>query len=357
MSNFLKKQKQKIIVALAAIIMGLTGIPMLPVMAVDYTTDTIVPIVETPKVTTNGKRLGKVSPGDVIEFKVTDNMRLAYIFYAKDKFADTSRDGYVDVTDTNVKEYTYRYTVPQGETGLHEIRVAGVDYNSKMSNWTTVTYYVVPSGGNLTEDTAGPALTKYPKHESKVVSNQKITIGYQDETDIYYIGYKWVNEETLRAEGKLDASGNIDSYLTQHPEYYSQNSTIVWKPNLAKDGGISQTQVTPPSTGNWYLFMHARDGANNISEGRYAKLFVKNDITPPIITLTDANKTQYVKISEGYKEVGVTAYDEYDGKNISVSIDSSDVENAIRNAEIRECTVNYTAVDANGNVSTAQYIQ
>lgn len=103
-------------------------------------------------------------------------------------------------------------------------------------------------------------------------------------------------------------------------------------------------EIPPSPNGNYYLWVVAADRKGNqviAKGGAYI-----SDNTAPVITINGANPSQ-LRIGDVYTDPGATAIDNLDG-NVPVTVTT----NLIPSVE-GLYTVTYTAVDSNGNTSTA----
>ncbi len=106
-------------------------------------------------------------------------------------------------------------------------------------------------------------------------------------------------------------------------------------------------EIPPSPNGNYYLWVVAADRKGNqiiAKGGAYI-----SDNTAPVITMNGANPSQ-LRIGDVYTDPGATAIDNLDG-NVPVTV----ITNLMPSVE-GLYTVTYTAVDSNGNTSTATRI-
>ena len=389
MSNFFKKHKQKIIIAATTVVMGMTGATMLPMTQVQATGTTVAnngtlttdkPVVEKPETTVDGKDLGKVLAGDEIQFKIRSKSPILLFRYQKDRFNKSASYIPIDVKESenqrDGEEYTYvyTYTIPQGEKGLHELCVTATNKVGKPSSLMRITYYVVDSFTG--EDKTPPVKTTLPVSGSNVLLSQKtVTIGITDETELYYAYYKWASEEEINNLLTSAGETELDSYLKKNSSYYTDSKAKkIWYSNwhdssynsdkeklsIAANGEY-RLDLTLPGVGNWYLFVCSRDGANNLADGQYLRLHVRNDFTAPTITLNRPNP-EYIRLDLGntYNEnrdgAYATAFDAYDNENKDVSFEIRNeageiVTDSVINT-VGKYTVTYTAeADNDGNIA------
>ena len=89
--------------------------------------------------------------------------------------------------------------------------------------------------------------------------------------------------------------------------------------------------------------MYARDGANNISEGYYTKVTIK-DMIAPTLTLNGSDKVD-VPLNGTFTDPGATFNDNYDAQKIVYANEKLDT------SKVGPQVLTYTATDAAGNKS------
>ncbi len=337
MSDFLKTQR-KVLISVIITITILLGMPIVISAAADTTAPVVVP---QPIAEGSTRTAGEVLVGTDLKFKITDDTKVVGVYYTWNKHLEpssTKKPTAVRV-DGSPKETIWSIKAPS-EPGLWELSIFawdGINQSLEIAiPYKTVEKLSVP------EDTTMPELVLKPT-SAIVKAGDKIPVSFTDETDIYFISYRWV-------EGT-------------EPELkdFQTNSTKIYKP---QDGKTDVTIPTKP--GIYYLQWYAKDFSNIISKGYYAKLEVRTDIVAPTIKL-NGDSTIYLDISDKdtntyqYEDAGATYSDVFDGvENEPISkenIDVSDVNEAIKNKETRKALVIFTATDSNKNVrQKARYV-
>ena len=231
----------------------------------------------------------------------------------------------VTLLETLPKSYTF--TVPEvpTEPGLWELSIYAFDGTNTSYEYYFPYYIVNELSGQ--DDETEPKLVEHP-NDGVMKVNQDVKISFEDDTDIYYIAYKWVTEKE---------------------ESYVKNATMVYHP---KNGEI--TIKAPDIKGRYYLQWFAVDGSRVISTGYFVIIDVRNDVEPPEIKL-NGEDPQYIDISEGtYNDPGATAHDIYDNRDVEVTIDTSAVQDALNKKQTGEAKVKFTAKDSENNESTTE---
>ena len=345
MYNFIKKQKNKIIITLILIMMIIIGIPM--VVNGATTIPATMKLVSINGNTSRNKG-GKVEVGDELLFQITDDLaEVKTVEYRWNYHFDNNATVYKEYTSAT-KDPTFKLKIPSGKGrdngyGLLELNIVAYDPNN-ISQYLHIPFYVVNKYDKA--DTEGPVLKTWPASKT-VKIGEPLTFSFEDKpvndnanksTEIYKIGYKWVTEETYLA--------NPNDYYTTHIQY--GKDTITFKsgvpnfPTNIKDGDV------------YYLQMWAMDGSANNTEPNYWGRYVfKNDVTPPVI---NGASDQYIELKNVNSFVApiLTATDAYDnGKGLTVTpVANTDDVNAIKNAKdgrTEPYTITYTAKDSSGN--------
>ena len=242
--EFIKKLRNIIIVLTLVTIMIIATSPITVLGASDKN----VPVITAYQ---NG---GQLKPGQEIKFKIKDDTKISYIFYAWDR--RTQGNGYETFKLPNEQsEYEYTVKAPM-TTGLHEFSIAAQDQYGNISYWLNIPYTIVNEVSEVVDNTK-PTLIfdtengKYPYHESTISQEMPITLQAQDDSGIYYIAYKWTREIVQNDTG----------------------ATLVFNKTNSKS---FTTEITAPvESGDWFLLVYARDGANNVSNTYATKVTIK----------------------------------------------------------------------------------
>ena len=139
-------------------------------------------------------RGGKVLPGSTIKItaKDSDGDGIQKIVY----YWDEDRSNGNERTYNEVKStQTIEITAPTSE-GEHLLYVYAADVNGNVSKWVYEPFYVVTENVNVV-DTTKPIIdldaSTIPESGSVLSLGEQITIkARDDESGIYYIGYKWL---------------------------------------------------------------------------------------------------------------------------------------------------------------------
>ena len=281
MFDFIQNQKRKVIAIAMIIMMAITVFPISSLAA-----DT-----KAPTVTINVKS-GRIKNGTQLSFTIKDDSPLKVIYYQWDRNIDKNSEPQFHFFSESTTNYTFKLPASFSTLGLHELSIAARDDKGNMNKWIDIPYYVVAENVSSTYvDNVKPTFiinspTDYPYSGSTIAQGTKIKIKMQDENDIYWLGYKWVREL------------NLSDYAT--------GSTFVYKP------GSEFTFTAPQERGKWYLQFYAKDGASNISTGRWSEYTVA-DMVKPVLTL---NGPANVDVSQygTYNDPGASWTDNVDGK-------------------------------------------
>ena len=307
MSKLFKKSKNIIIAMIASMIM-VTASPAV-VFAAEDTTKPVV---------TEQQSAGEIQGGSELKFTITDDTKLAYVFYAWNRRIDGTAKTIVTVEGAPAK-YEFSIKAPT-EPGLYEFSIAAQDYSGNISYWKNIPYVVVEKLSGV-QDTEGPVFIfnapgEYPYNNSTIEQERPMTIRIQDNSGIYYVAYKWTRE--------------------YDPSDYATGATTVYNTNVLQI-------KAPKEPGVWYLQMYARDGANNISEGYYTKLTIKDKIAPTLTLNGEAEVD--VPLNGKYTDPGATFNDNYDAQKVVYANETIDT------SKVGKQTLTYTATDNAGNNS------
>ena len=307
MSKIINKSQKFIVTMLITIIITTIG----PIIAL-AATETNAPVV------TAKQSAGEIKVGSELKFNITDDTKLAYVFYAWNRRIDGNKKTIITLDD-EPKQYEFKTTAPT-KPGLYEFSIAAQDYYGNISYWTNIPYVVVDNPTGVV-DTTKPVFVfnvpdEYPYNNSTIAQEMPITLRASDDSGIYYMAYKWTRT--------LDQTD------------YATGATIVYNTNELKI-------KAPKETGDWYLQIYARDGANNISEGYYTKVTIK-DMIAPTLTLNGSDKVD-VPLNGTFTDPGATFNDNYDAQKIVYANEKLDT------SKVGPQVLTYTATDAAGNKS------
>ena len=307
MLKIINKSQKFIVTMLITIIITTIG----PIIAL-AATETNAPVV------TAKQSAGEIKAGSELKFNITDDTKLAYVFYAWNRRIDGNKKTIITLDD-EPKQYEFKTTAPT-KPGLYEFSIAAQDYYGNISYWTNMPYVVVDNPTGVV-DTTKPVFVfnvpdEYPYNNSTIAQEMPITLRASDNSGIYYMAYKWTRT--------LDQTD------------YATGATIVYNTNELKI-------KAPKETGDWYLQMYARDGANNISEGYYTKVTIK-DMIAPTLTLNGSDKVD-VPLNGTFTDPGATFNDNYDAQKIVYANEKLDT------SKVGPQVLTYTATDAAGNKS------
>ena len=307
MLKIINKSQKFIVTMLITIIITTIG----PIIAL-AATETNAPVV------TAKQSAGEIKAGSELKFNITDDTKLAYVFYAWNRRIDGNKKTIITLDD-EPKQYEFKTTAPT-KPGLYEFSIAAQDYYGNISYWTNIPYVVVDNPTGVV-DTTKPVFVfnvpdEYPYNNSTIAQEMPITLRASDNSGIYYMAYKWTRT--------LDQTD------------YATGATIVYNTNELKI-------KAPKETGDWYLQMYARDGANNISEGYYTKVTIK-DMIAPTLTLNGSDKVD-VPLNGTFTDPGATFNDNYDAQKIVYANEKLDT------SKVGPQVLTYTATDAAGNKS------
>ena len=307
MLKIINKSQKFIVTMLITIIITTIG----PIIAL-AATETNAPVV------TAKQSAGEIKAGSELKFNITDDTKLAYVFYAWNRRIDGNKKTIITLDD-EPKQYEFKTTAPT-KPGLYEFSIAAQDYYGNISYWTNMPYVVVDNPTGVV-DTTKPVFVfnvpdEYPYNNSTIAQEMPITLRASDDSGIYYMAYKWTRT--------LDQTD------------YATGATIVYNTNELKI-------KAPKETGDWYLQMYARDGANNISEGYYTKVTIK-DMIAPTLTLNGSDKVD-VPLNGTFTDPGATFNDNYDAQKIVYANEKLDT------SKVGPQVLTYTATDAAGNKS------
>ena len=307
MLKIINKSQKFIVTMLITIIITTIG----PIIAL-AATETNAPVV------TAKQSAGEIKVGSELKFNITDDTKLAYVFYAWNRRIDGNKKTIITLDD-EPKQYEFKTTAPT-KPGLYEFSIAAQDYYGNISYWTNIPYVVVDNPTGVV-DTTKPVFVfnvpdEYPYNNSTIAQEMPITLRASDDSGIYYMAYKWTRT--------LDQTD------------YATGATIVYNTNELKI-------KAPKETGDWYLQIYARDGANNISEGYYTKVTIK-DMIAPTLTLNGSDKVD-VPLNGTFTDPGATFNDNYDAQKIVYANEKLDT------SKVGPQVLTYTATDAAGNKS------
>ena len=188
MDNFIHKKRKKAVILLIITIMLLTGIPIF-----SLATDTKV-----PEITVNVKSARINRNKTVLSFTITDDSPLRTIYYKWDNNIVESQTQRKQLSGTTTTE-VFTMPIPADKKGLHEFSIAAEDNQGNISNWLDIPYYIVETDQEAYADGTIPEfITKapeYPYSGSHIKVGTSLTINMVDESDIYWIGYKWVTQK------------------------------------------------------------------------------------------------------------------------------------------------------------------
>ena len=260
--KFINKARKFIVILLVTIMVLATS--QMIVLGVD---DKVVPVV-TPR--QNG---GEVLPGQEIKFKVTDNTKVSYIWYAWNRRTKGEEPKCYELPNEQ-KEYEYTTNAPK-EPGLYEFSIAAQDHYGNVSYWLNIPYIVVNKLSGVV-DTKKPTFTfdtpnNYPYHNSTIPQEMEITLQAQDDSGIYYIAYKWTREIVKNDTG----------------------ATLVFNETNSKS--FTAKITAPEEPGYWYLLVYARDGANNLSSTYATGVTIKDTDYTALQGKVDSNEEKFVE--------------------------------------------------------------
>ena len=290
MFNFIKKQKQNIIITVIMITMMIIGIPL-------FASATTVTDTEVPTITINrGSEAGRVKTGTELSFTITDASEINYIFTQWDRHIDSSttmKRNYLEDGLDDYTTYNFKITIPfSDQLGLHELSIAAEDEHGNISNWLDIPYYVVDS--EVPEDYVDKEQVKftfntpddYPLEGTDISQGREIKILLEDENDIYVFFYKWVKD--------------------QKDEDYAKNAIAMYKP------GNEIIIKAPKDQGKYYLQFFAYDGADNPSK-KYWTSYNITDKQAPVVEL-NGSETMQIALGETFTDPGAKWTDNVDGE-------------------------------------------
>ena len=193
------------------------------------------------------QRAGEIKAGQELKFKITDDTKVSYIFYAWNRRTDGGKSTCIEL-EKEEPEYEFKINAPT-QPGLYEFSIAAEDYYGNTTYWMNIPYVVKNNLSGVQDNTAPEFIfntpNEYPYNDSTIPQEMPITIRAKDPSGIYYIGYKWTRELETKVTG----------------------ATLVYKKDTV--------QITAPKEqGVWYLILYARDGSNNLSECYYTRVTV-----------------------------------------------------------------------------------
>ena len=221
---------------------------------------------------------GKITKDTDLTFKIEDSDGIAWIYYGWDRHKNQTT-GY-EATVKGNGGTSQNYTIPKDkmptEPGLYEFSIRVADKNN---NFSSVQYipYVIVNEGDVSTDTDGlpkfsfdtkkdpeTGISKYPVVGATVKQGQTIKFNVYDESGIYYVGYNWL--KTPVESGYSSGATYLYDPHEHDPYNENQNSEIT-------------LQVPSNKTGEWYLYLFARDGANNVSGYQRTRVIIKEDFS------------------------------------------------------------------------------
>jgi len=262
------------------------------------------------------QRAGEIRAGQELKFKITDDTKVSYIFYAWNRRTDGGKSTCIEL-EKEEPEYEFKINAPT-QPGLYEFSIAAEDYYGNTTYWMNIPYIITNNLSGEQDNTAPEFIfntpNEYPYNDSTIPQEMPITIRAKDPSGIYYIGYKWTRELETKVTG----------------------ATLVYKKDTV--------QITAPKEqGVWYLILYARDGSNNLSECYYTRVTVKDQIAP---TLTLNGKAEVdVPLNGTFTDEGATFSDNCDATKIVYANEKVDT------SKVGEQILTYTATDNAGNVS------
>ena len=231
------KNSRKIIIAML-IVMIITAISPIIVLGAN---EKNLPVI-TPM-----QRAGEIKAGQELKFKITDDTKVSYIYYAWNRRTDGGKVNLIEL-EKEEPQYEFKINAPT-QPGLYEFSIAAEDYYGNTSYWMNIPYVVKNKLSGVQDNTAPEFIfntpSEYPYNDSTIPQGMPITIRAKDASGIYYIGYKWTRELQAQVTG----------------------ATIAYKKDTVKI-------TAPTEPGVWYLILYARDGANNMSECYYTRVTV-----------------------------------------------------------------------------------
>jgi len=246
MSKFLKKTKKIISTTIVLIAMVVTG--QIKTLAADITKPTVTP----------RQSAGEIKAGSELKFNIKDDDRITYIFYGWNRRMDKNKYE-MDTLATPAPEHEFKITAPT-KPGLYEFSIAAQDFTGNISTWLNIPYIVKDKLSGVVDNKAPEFIFNvengdYPYSNDEIEQGRKIKFSVKDDSEIYYIGYKWSKDEKSPS--------------------YTTGATYLFKQSV-----VEITAPTEP--GVWYLQLFARDGADNLSTNYYTRLIVKDKVAPTV---------------------------------------------------------------------------
>ena len=259
---------------------------------------------------------GQIKVGQELKFKITDDTKVSYVFYAWNRRTDGGKTTCIEL-EKEEPECEFKINAPT-QPGLYEFSIAAEDYYGNTTYWMNIPYVVKDKLSGVEDKTAPKFISEipseYPYNDSTIPQGMPITIRLKDDSGIYYIGYKWTRELEEKVTG----------------------ATVIYKKDTI--------QINAPNEpGDYYLIWYARDGANNLSDCYYTKVTVKDQIAPTLTLNGEAEVD--VPLNGTFTDEGATFSDNYDATKIVYANETIDT------SKVGEQILTYTATDNAGNVS------
>ena len=140
MLKIINKSQKFIVTMLITIIITTIG----PIIAL-AATETNAPVV------TAKQSAGEIKAGSELKFNITDDTKLAYVFYAWNRRIDGNKKTIITLDD-EPKQYEFKTTAPT-KPGLYEFSIAAQDYYGNISYWTNIPYVVVDNPTGVVDTT------------------------------------------------------------------------------------------------------------------------------------------------------------------------------------------------------------
>ena len=149
------------------------------------------------------QRAGEIRAGQELKFKITDDTKVSYIFYAWNRRTDGGKSTCIELEEDE-PECEFKINAPT-QPGLYEFSIAAEDYYGNTTYWMNIPYIITNNLSGEQDNTAPEFIfntpNEYPYNDSTIPQEMPITIRAKDPSGIYYIGYKWTRELETKVTG------------------------------------------------------------------------------------------------------------------------------------------------------------